>query len=134
MISRQKIRQILPPVLAVAVLYLLMESIGITCPIKFMTGISCAGCGMSRAWISLLHLDIRRAFAFHPLFFTPPLFLLIYWKKDRLGQRVYKNLIFTFVILYVSVYIVRLWNRADDVVVFRPQDGLMFRILAMIKK
>ena len=53
---------------AVALFYIVIESLGVTCPILFLTGISCAGCGMSRAWLSLLRLDLAGAFAFHPLF------------------------------------------------------------------
>lgn len=37
-------------------------------PYKYITGISCAGCGMTRAWIALLHFDINTAFMYHPLF------------------------------------------------------------------
>ena len=37
----------------IALFYVLIESLGVTCPIRFLTGISCAGCGMSRAWLSL---------------------------------------------------------------------------------
>ena len=36
-------------VLAVVLLYGGMEALGVTCPIRFFTGVSCAGCGMSRA-------------------------------------------------------------------------------------
>ena len=43
---------------AVALFYIVIESLGVTCPILFLTGISCAGCGMSRAWLSLLRLDL----------------------------------------------------------------------------
>ena len=35
---------------AIALLYLAIESLGVTCPILYLTGIACAGCGMSRAW------------------------------------------------------------------------------------
>ena len=56
---------------AVALFYIVIGSLGVTCPILFLTGISCAGCGMSRAWLSLLRLDLAGAFAFHPLFWLP---------------------------------------------------------------
>ncbi len=55
-------------ILGIALFYLLLESLGITCPIKFCTGISCAGCGMSRAWLALLRGDLGAAVSFHPLF------------------------------------------------------------------
>lgn len=40
---------IVSAIAVVVLLYLVLEGFGITCPIKFLTGISCAGCGMSRA-------------------------------------------------------------------------------------
>lgn len=48
--------EVITSVAAVVVLYVILESFGVTCPIKYITGISCAGCGMSRAWIALMHL------------------------------------------------------------------------------
>ena len=50
-------------VCCVIALYVALHLIGITCPIKYLTGISCPGCGMSRAYICLLRLDIRGAAA-----------------------------------------------------------------------
>ena len=56
--------EVITSVAAVVVLYVILESFGVTCPIKYITGISCAGCGMSRAWISLLHFNIHEAFMY----------------------------------------------------------------------
>ena len=61
--QKKKRKELICAVTAVVVLYMAMESIGITCPIKFITGISCAGCGMSRAWLAFLQLDMAKAFA-----------------------------------------------------------------------
>ena len=66
--------EVITSVAAVVVLYVILESFGVTCPIKYITGISCAGCGMSRAWIALLHFNIHEAFMYHPLFFLPPVY------------------------------------------------------------
>ena len=76
--------QIISAIAAVVLLYLVLEGFGITCPIKFLTGISCAGCGMSRAWMAVFHLDFARAFYFHPLFFTPPVILLVIFLTKRI--------------------------------------------------
>jgi hypothetical protein len=37
------------------------------CPIRAWTGLSCAGCGGTRALHALLHGDVGRAWAFNPL-------------------------------------------------------------------
>ena len=127
-----RVTEILPAVFVVAAFYLIMELVGITCPIKFLTGISCAGCGMSRAWLALLHLDIRKAFAYHPLFFTPPIFMIVWMQKGHIKEKVYKNFIFTMIVLYVSVYFVRLIILKDDIAVFHPENGFIFRIISKI--
>lgn len=38
------------------------------CPIKLIFGIDCPTCGMTRAFIALLRLDIPSAFGYHELF------------------------------------------------------------------
>ena len=38
------------------------------CPFYFLFHIKCPGCGMTRAILSFLQLDIRAAFCYHPLF------------------------------------------------------------------
>ena len=38
------------------------------CPFKLFLHVECPGCGMTRAIISVLKLDFRQAFAYHPLF------------------------------------------------------------------
>ena len=78
-------KELICAVTAVVVLYTAMESIGITCPIKFITGISCAGCGMSRAWIALLHFNIHDAFMYHPLFFLPPVVVIVMLLKSKIN-------------------------------------------------
>ncbi len=52
---------------------LVLALLGIGCPIKFATGVSCPGCGMTRAWLEALQLHFDRAFAYHPLFWLVPL-------------------------------------------------------------
>lgn len=38
------------------------------CPFKLFLHVECPGCGMTRAMISVLKLDFRQAFEYHPLF------------------------------------------------------------------
>lgn len=48
------------------------------CPINFIFGIPCPGCGMSRALFYALTLNFEKAFAMHPLFALVPLALIAY--------------------------------------------------------
>ena len=46
------------------------------CLIRYVTGIPCISCGMSRAWLAALRLDLGRAFQYHPMFWSVPLLAL----------------------------------------------------------
>lgn len=126
-------KELICAVTAVVVLYTAMELIGITCPIKFITGISCAGCGMSRAWMAFLQLDIAKAFEYHPLFWLVPIAVIVLLCKSKINIKIYKIIIFTIIIMFAIVYICRLIWSGDDVVVFEPEKNILFRIIRVIK-
>ena len=113
----------------IAGFYLFLEiGLGITCPILYLTGISCAGCGMSRAWLCLLHLDFAGAFYYHPLFWIPAVgvILLPFW--NRFPQKVKKVLVLVVCILFIGVYIRRMLDPTDTIVVFHPKQGMLSKI------
>lgn len=113
---------------AIVLVYVGLEALGVTCPIKFLTGVSCAGCGMSRAWLALLRGDWAGALAFHPLVLLPiPLGLLLLFRK-RLPQRVFTAGIWVCGGLFLVVYLIRLAS-PGDVVVFAPQEGAVWRLV-----
>ena len=118
-------------VLAVALFYGALQLAGITCPIKFITGISCPGCGMTRAWLSLLlRGDLKAAFYYHPLFWIliPGLPLFLY--RNRFSERMRKTAAYLMILLFFAVYALRMASPENTIVVFRPEDGLIGRILA----
>ena len=114
---------------AVVMLYVILESFGVTCPIKYITGISCAGCGMSRAWIALLHFNIHEAFMYHPLFFLPPVVVIVMLLKSKINIKIYKIFMFTIAGAFVIVYLYRMFIGDGNVVVFEPQNNIVFRII-----
>lgn len=122
-------KELICAVTAVVVLYTAMESIGITCPIKFITGISCAGCGMSRAWMAFLQLDIAKAFAYHPLFLLVPIAVIVLLCKSKINIKIYKIFMFTIVAAFVIVYMYRMIWGEGDIVVFKPRDSIIWRII-----
>lgn len=121
--------EVITSVAAVVVLYVILESFGVTCPIKYITGISCAGCGMSRAWIALLHFNIHEAFMYHPLFFLPPVVVIFMLLKSKINIKFYKIFIFTMAGAFVIVYLYRMFIGTGDIVVFEPQNNILFRII-----
>ena len=114
---------------AIVLFYLIIESLGVTCPIRFLTGVSCAGCGMSRAWLSLLKLDFAAAFAYHPLFWLPLPAAGVILLRRRMPERVYCWVIGVVCALFLIVYLYRLLFLEDPVVVFQPAQGLVARVL-----
>lgn len=121
--------EVITSVTAVVVLYVILESFGVTCPIKYITGISCAGCGMSRAWIALLHFNIHDAFMYHPLFFLPPVVVIAMLFKSKINIKFYKIFMFTIAGAFVIVYLYRMFIGTGDIVVFEPQNNILFRII-----
>lgn len=116
-------------VAVIVVFYLFLELMGITCPILYVTGISCAGCGMSRAWLSLLKLDIAEAFSYHPLFWLPmPAAVLLLFQR-RIPERIFRWGIGIVCALFLLVYLYRLLFLEDQIVVFQPDQGLIVQII-----
>lgn len=69
---------------------LFMAAVGLTvgCPIKRTVGLPCPGCGMTRACLSLLSLNLRAAFYWHPLcFLVVPLGVMFVLKDTATGRR-----------------------------------------------
>ena len=113
-------------------LYIFYSIIGIGCPIRFLTGISCAGCGMTRAWICLFHLDIKGAFYYHPLFILPAVYLFIFLFKNNVSKSVFNYAIVIGVILFIATYIFRLLN-PDNVVNINIENGFIYRLFEFVK-
>lgn len=88
------------------------------CPIKFWTGVSCPGCGMTRAWVSALTLHFDLAFAYHPLFWTvPPLFALVLM-RDRMPRNVFLAIALVAIGAFVIVWCLRLFLPHDSSLLF----------------
>ncbi len=114
---------------AVILLYLFLFACGITCPIKFFTGISCPGCGMTRAWLHALSLDFSGAFTYHPLWFTVPLLAALWLLFHRKGaKRACSVLLTVFILLMLTVYGIRMFT-PQEVVVYTPEEGFLCRVL-----
>ena len=73
-------------VLGAGILYFVFTTvtkIGIPCPFRFVTGLQCPGCGISRMLISLAHLDLVSAFHYNPfILLTSPILLFIIFYAD----------------------------------------------------
>lgn len=123
----RKHRSDLIAIATIAAMYLVLFLVGITCPIKWFTGVSCPGCGMSRAWFRVLHLDLPGAWDFHPLFWSVPFLLAAFLLRYRFPV-VWKCTVSVAVVLFFLVYLLRMFDDTCSIVVFEPQNFLFYRI------
>lgn len=127
--NKKEFLNIVSAVAAVVFVYGMFGILGIGCPIKFVTGISCMGCGMTRAWLSVLRLDLKSAFYYHPAFWLPPPVLLLLYIKNKKNIKYYKFFMFTAITIFVIIYIVRLIWSDGDIVVFQPENNILSRTI-----
>ena len=119
-------------VLAVVLLYVFFHFTGIGCPIHFLTGVSCPGCGMTRAVFALLRFRFAEACHYHPLVYVLPFAVLYLLFRRRIPKLLDKISIFTIVVLFVTIYVIRICDPANGVLEFAPQNGFLYRAFTFI--
>ena len=55
------------------------------CPVVFITGLPCPGCGMTRAVLCLMHLDFAGAWQMHPFVYVLLVFLIYFGVRRYIG-------------------------------------------------
>lgn len=89
------------------------------CPMEHVIGISCPGCGMTRALISFIKLDFKMAFHYHPLF---PLviilaigYLIDLFKIVQFNKKVKNIILWISLAAFIIVYLIRMFSGSDIV-------------------
>ena len=114
-------------------LYVAMFALGETCPIRYFWGISCPGCGMTRACLNALRLDFSAAFSYHPLWvFMPPAAIFAIVCRWRGWRRALRVGIIAVALALCAVYVLRMIQATSEVVVFAPKSGLLGRAIEAI--
>ncbi len=113
----------------IALGYAVLEATGVSCPIKWLTGCSCAGCGLSRAWISVLSLDFPSASSFHSLFWMPAVLTVTWLMNGYLPNLLRRVLLLAGIVSMLAIYCCRLLDHEDMIVVWRPWEGMLFRLI-----
>ena len=125
---RQQVSDVLKFGVALGVYCVVMYLLHAGCPIQRLTGISCPGCGMTRAYVACLQLDFALAFHYHPLFWLPPIGVLWYVLKYKMPRRVYEAGIVVAIFLFVIVYAYRI-TRPSAFLIVNPKQGIIGRIV-----
>ena len=106
----------------------------IPCLIKFVTGVSCPGCGMTRAFFSCFHLDFHSAFVYHPLWCVLIPLVVLLWFLRKKGYKLAFNIVgICIIVLFLAVYLYRMFFLDGNVVTFEPKNGLFYRLAMKIK-
>jgi hypothetical protein len=107
---------------------LLSYFFGIPCPIKEATGVSCPGCGMSRALIALLTLDFSSALYYHPVAFVLlPMAVGLIVFHERGMKKAKKVLLIVFATVMLAVYLYRFLVIQSPVLEFAPEKSIFTR-------
>ena len=113
--------------LGIALLYSGFFAVGITCPIKYLTGVSCAGCGMTRAWVHALTFRFAEAFEYNPVFWIVPFLAFFCFLLKRKPRTAHIGLVVCLTIMLIA-YGIRMADPTDSIVVFAPQESSVYRI------
>lgn len=92
--KRWRIRDPLHKLLITAAVFTYALVIAVTplsCPFWMVTGLPCPGCGMSRALLALLRLDVRAAFSYHWMVWSVPVLYLCFLLDGKLFQKKWLN-------------------------------------------
>ncbi|MDF2943491.1 MAG: putative rane protein [Herbinix sp.] len=111
------------------ILYLLLTLFDVGCPIKYLTGISCPGCGMTRALRSALFFDFEAAFHYHPLFLLSPIIVFLFLFEPYINPK-YNKLAWSIIIpTFIIIYFFRLFITNSEVVEIDISSGLVVKLL-----
>ncbi len=119
---RAKVRSALSLLLTLAAAFAALWVTGIGCPVRFVTGVACPGCGLTRAWIAALHFNLHAALAYHPLFWLVPVVFVLAALHARVesvpAHRVTKALLAVAAAAFLALWLMRLLDPADAGLLF----------------
>ena len=113
---------------AIVALVATMWVFNVPCPIKHVTGISCAGCGMSRAFVSAISLNFADAFRYHPLWvIVVPVSIALAILGAKEKKRAAGILVAAVVVVFLAIWIIRIVS-GDDIVRVDLADSAIARL------
>ena len=106
---------------------LLVNILHTGCLIRFLTGVSCPGCGITRAIKALLELNFSKAFYYNPMVYVlllTPIWIFLSPRQQNVSE-------WLFCVLGVCVYLVRLYIN-HPVIQINIQNGFLYEVIQYI--
>jgi len=115
---------------AVLVAYLaLVFVLPMKCPFLWLAGISCPGCGITRALVSLCKLDFAAAWYYNPvIFYLVPAAPVLVLAELRKAQKLKETILWIAVGLLIAVYLYRLLISQTPVVQADFSQGFLAKL------
>ena len=83
----------------IIILYI-FRMLGVPCIFKHFFGIECIGCGMTRAILSALRLDFKKAFMYHSMFWSiPVLYIYFIFDGKAIGRKIPDMIVLTVIFI-----------------------------------
>lgn len=82
------------------------------CVFRYLTGIPCFTCGMTRAWLCAFRLDFAGAFSLHPMFWSIPFFIIFVILDGNVFPNRKMNILLPLILLLgiFTVYFARIFG------------------------
>lgn len=95
-------------VIYIAIVFVFSKA-GYSCVFRELFGIQCPGCGMTRAYISLLKFDVLSAFRYHPMFWSMPLlYAYILFDLPIVSRKIDNIILITIMLGFLLVFVARI--------------------------
>lgn len=126
-------RDVFTFLLWLGIYFVVATLLGIPCPIRFVTGASCPGCGMSRALIALFTGRFALAWYYHPLvYLLLPFAALMVVCSVRQMHKTRKAVLLISALLLLAVYLYRVLVLHSDVVTVDFEKGVFVRLFRQL--
>ena len=110
----------------------------IGCVIRYITGIPCMACGLTRAYVYFFQGNIVEALKMHPVFFLAPIIVMymlieLFNLNKEINRKLYK-ITFVSIVVFIIVYLIRLILIKDSIVQIELKDGVLYQGIKFIER